>query len=104
MADRIFTVGETVHLRVRVSRAGTKTPATPTQGVTLRRFSRDGVAVPLPDEPDFAAVVEGLYELVIQTEDMEPGTYSWLAAASNGPTAVSQAEDTFVLAEPSTAA
>lgn len=104
MADRTFTVGETVHLRVRASTAGTKTPATPTDGVVLRRWSKDGVALALPDSPAFAVVTEGLYEFVVQSDDLEPGVYSWLAAASSGPTAVSQAEDTFVLLEPKTAA
>ena len=103
MADRIFTVGETVHLRVKVSRAGTKTPTTPTDGVVLRRWSHDGVALTLPDPATFTPITEGLYELVLQSDALAPGTYSWLAAASSGPTAVSQAEDTFVLAAPQTA-
>jgi len=97
MADRIFVVGQTVHLRMKVSVPGTRNPADPDQ-VTLVAFFRDNVSVALPTNVTFTKVTDGLYELVIPTVGFQPGVFKWRGRAYSGPLAVALKDDTFVLA------
>jgi hypothetical protein len=98
--NRQFRVGESVVLRVRVSRAGTRIPATPEDGVTLVALVSHEHPLALTQKTAFTAVDEGLYELALDTAAMVPGTYTWTARISSGPGAVSLAEDFFVLSAP----
>lgn len=97
MADGLnFLVGETVHLRARVSKAGTKTPYSP-QTVRLTSLSLDGAPVVLPAVVDFTRLVEGEFLLILDTSTLAPGVYSVVVTLSDGPTAVRLLRGSFVL-------
>lgn len=94
-AERDFTVGETVHLRARVAKAGTRVPYSP-QIVRLTSMSVGG-APTLPDTVDFTKVAEGDFLLVVQTALLSPGVYDFVVTISDGPNAVRLLTGTFVL-------
>ena len=102
MDDRGFIIGETVRLRVRVSQAGTRNPATPGGGVSLLRLAVNGTHVNLPTDVSFITVADGLYELALDSASMAAGTWWWLAKIDGGVLGVSLDEDTFILREPIT--
>lgn len=106
MADtsRLFKVGETVRLRVRVAVAGTRQALDPVDPVVLTRLDLDGIAVALPTTATFDRMDLGLYELALDSTTYAPGTYHWMARVSSGSQAVSLPEDAFVLTLPDTAA
>lgn len=93
-AARNFKVGETVHLIVRVSEPGTKTPTDAT--VTVASLRRGDTVIPL-DDPTFARVREGDYLKVLQTVGFDAGTYKVRVRVEDGPQAVVLADDQFVL-------
>lgn len=96
MADLNFLVGETVHLRVRVSKAGTKTPYSPGV-VRLTSLALDGAPVALPPTVDFTRTVEGEFLLILDTSVLLPGVYSAVITLTDGATAVRLLRGSFVL-------
>lgn len=95
MTLRSFLVGETVHLRSRVSRPGTRTPTDPAE-VALTSLTLDGVETLQAPVP-FTREREGEYVLTLTTEDLVPGTYGVVIRHADGPAKVSLATDRFVL-------
>lgn len=95
-ADRQFFQGETVHLRARISKPGTKTPVDPTS-VALTRLRRNGVVVALPAVTDYTRGAEGDYSLVVPTDALDPGAYDIVTTVSDGPQAVVLLPDQFVI-------
>jgi hypothetical protein len=93
--EREFKVGETVHLRARTSRPGTKTPLDVTQ-VRLTSLKREGVET-LGSAQSFTRAAEGDYVLSVATAALQPGTYSVVAVADQGPTSVVVLTDEFEL-------
>jgi hypothetical protein len=93
--DRSFLVGETVHLRSRVSLPGTRTPTDPAS-VTLTSLRRDGVETLVEPTP-FTRVREGEYVLTLTTGLLPSGTYDVVVTHADGPAKVSLATDRFVL-------
>jgi len=98
MADATldFLVGETVHLRARVSKAGSRVPYSP-QTVRLTSLRLAGADVALPAIVDFTKVAEGDFTLVIDSSPLAPGTYDVVVTLSDGPNAVRLLRGTFVL-------
>lgn len=95
-SDRYFTVGETVHLRSRVSLPGTRTPTDPAS-VALTTLRREGVDV-LTGPMAFIRNAEGDFSLSLPTLDLTPGTYDLVVTHSDGPEKVTLVTDRFVLA------
>lgn len=93
--DRNFKVGETVHMRVRVSEAGTKSPADATS--TLTALRKDGAPVALPAVTEFSVLAQGDHLLVLRTADLATGDYEVVVTVSDGPDKVSILTDRFVL-------
>lgn len=94
-ADRLFKVGETVHLSARVNKPGTKTPVDPA-AVTLTTLRRNGVPVHVATTA-FTREAEGQYSLVIPTVALEAGTYDLVVTLSDGAEKVVLLTDSFVL-------
>lgn len=92
--DRTFKVGETIHLRTRISVAGTRTPTDAT--VTLTRLMLG--AVPVTVTPTaFTRINEGDYQLVLHTDSLVPGAYDVVITISGGPDLVAIVTDRFAL-------
>ncbi len=97
---RYFTVGETVFVRAKVAKPGTKTPIDP-DSVLLAALTRDsdgeGIVVPAV----FSRIEEGDYFLAIATDDLDPDAYSLvvrvLGPEEYSPRKVVLAKDRFVL-------
>jgi hypothetical protein len=94
-ADRYFVVGETVHLRSRVSKPGGRTPIDPAT-VELTLLALEGVQT-LTDPIAFIREREGEFTLGLATEDLVPGTYTVAVRHADGPQRVTVATDRFVL-------
>ena len=94
-ATRTFLVGETVHLRSRVSLPGTRTPTDPAE-VALSSLTLDGVET-LADPLPFTREREGEYALTLPTLGMAGGTYRLVVRHTDGPQRVALATDEFVL-------
>jgi hypothetical protein len=92
--DRYFVQGSTVHLRVRVSEPGTRTPADAT--VVLTSLKTGGTAV-TPATTAFTRVNQGDYLLVLPTAPLAPGAYDVRITVSDGPAKVSIITDRFVV-------
>lgn len=92
--DRYFLIGETVHLRARVSLPGTRTPTTAT--VTLASLKRDGTVI-TPATTAFTEVHEGDYTYVLATVGFTAGTYDVLVRVASGTSKVMLLSDKFVL-------
>lgn len=92
--DRYFIQGSTVHLRVRVSLPGTRTPAAATVVLTSLKLGTQAV---VPAVTAFTQVNVGDYLLVIPTATLQPGAYDLRVTISNGPTNVSILTDRFVV-------
>lgn len=94
-APRSFYIGETVHLRVRVSEPGTRKP-TDAGAVSITSLKR-GATVVTPADPTFDRVREGDYALTLPTAGLAAGTYDIQVTVSDGPAAVVIIPDRFVL-------
>ena len=94
-ALRTFLVGETVHLRSRVSLPGTRTPTDPAL-VELASLTLDGVETLVAPTP-FVREKEGEYVLTLLTDTLAPGTYGLVVRHSDGPEKVTLTSDEFVL-------
>lgn len=95
--DRFFKVGETVHLRVGVSKPGTREPTDAT--VTLVSLHHDEQPLTVSN-PAFTRAGVGDYEYVLATHSLLPGTYKVVARVSGGETKISILVDQFVLRAP----
>lgn len=93
--SRQFVVGETVHIGIRVSKPGTKTPVDPAS-VELHTLKRDGGAQTFGNS-SFTKVAEGDYTYVIHTTDLQPGAYTLSVMVADGADAVVLVADQFVL-------
>jgi hypothetical protein len=92
---RSFIVGETVHLEVRVSKPGTKTPTDPTT-VQLASLKKGSQAITV-SSPDFTRVAEGDFTYTIHTATLQPGTYNLVVRVASGTDEVVLVPDAFVL-------
>lgn len=93
--DRAFLIGETVHLRSRVSLPGTRTPTDPAvvELASLRLAGAETLSAPVP----FVRQNQGEYTLDLQTHLLVAGPYDLTVRHSNGPDQVTLADDSFVL-------
>ena len=94
-ADRFYLVGETVHLHVKVSKPGTKTPDDPAT-VSLSALKLGTTPVPVA-VTDFTRNAQGDYGLTIPTAGFTPGTYSLSVTLADGSDRVVILTDTFVV-------
>lgn len=92
---RMFIVGETVDIEVRVSLPGTKTPTDPAL-VELAELKL-GTTDVTPSPATFTRLAEGDYLYVIHTTSLDPGTYSVLTRVSDGADKIVLVPDSFVL-------
>jgi len=99
-ADRNFTTGETVFLRARISKPGTKVPTDPTT-VELASLTRDADRVVVVVPSGFTRQGEGDYFLGIATDGFEVGSYTavirTLGPSNETPRRVVLLSDQFVL-------
>lgn len=96
--SRFFLVGETPHLRVRVSQPGTKKPLD--AGSVVLTTLRTGTTVVAVTTTAFTREAEGDYLLVLPTAGLAPGEYDLVITVSDGPTKVSILTDRFALRTP----
>jgi hypothetical protein len=94
-ADRFYLVGETIHLHVKASKPGTKTPDDPAT-VVLTSLKVGGTPVTVATTA-FTRVAQGDYVLTIPTVGFTPGTYSLAVTLANGADAVVILTDTCVV-------
>lgn len=98
--NRYFYVGETVYVRAKVSRPGTKVPIDP-DAVVLVTLLRAGATVPETVPGSFGRLAEGDYSLGIATDDLIAGTYAITVRVvgpdSDSPIKVVLVKDRFVL-------
>jgi hypothetical protein len=73
-----YSVGEVVYLRVRVTDPEDGTPVDP-HLVTLDSLSRRPGAVVVSSGDSFTRARTGLFYLAVDTTDLTPGTYDWVA-------------------------
>lgn len=96
---RAFTVGETVHLRARVSTPGTRIPVDPDE-VTLVSLQRAGTEI-LGGPMVFNKDAVGDYSLVLPTEGYVAGVYQLTVRYEDAdPEKVVIDHDQFALLEP----
>lgn len=99
-ADRFYLVGETIHLHVKASLPGTKTPADPaTVALSSLKLGADSVLEALATTT-FTRLAQGDYTLTIPTAGFAPGTYTMAVTLANGIDAVVILTDTFVVKSP----
>lgn len=91
---RAYKIGQTVNLRAKVSKPGTKTPTDPST-VTLVDLTLGGVSV-ISDTP-FVRQQEGNYLLTIGTDALVPGVYKAIVRVEGGADKVWLGTDEFVL-------
>lgn len=72
--NRYFAQGETVIMRAKVSKPGTKVPIDP-DDIDVVTIIRRGTTEPIVTAAEFTRLNEGDYELAIATDDLELGTY-----------------------------
>lgn len=98
--DRYFKVGETVYIRAKVSKTGTKVPTDP-ETVSLTKLQRVGDLAPLSVPGSFARNAEGDYSLGIATSGFAAGTYNVVVKVqgpgTDTPVKVVLVSDQFVL-------
>jgi hypothetical protein len=96
-ADRFYLVGETVHLHVKVSKPGTRTPDDPaTVALTTLKLGTESMLEGVPTTA-FTRNAQGDYTLTIPTAGFPPGTYSLAVRLANGAEAVVLLTDSFVV-------
>lgn len=95
-ALRYFIVGETVHLRSRISEPGGRKPVDP-DTVALTFLGLEGGASVLTEPLPLTREVEGEWVLAIPTVDLAPGVYTLAVTHADGPSKVTVATDQFVL-------
>lgn len=95
---RSFVVGETVHLRTRVSKPGTREPTDPAS-VVLTSLKR-GSDVLTPATTGFTRVGQGDFLLVLPTAGLIPGEYVVVITVADGPNRISILTDRFALRLP----
>lgn len=92
--DRYYMVGETVVVRVRIAKPGTKQPLD--ADVSLVSVRRAGVDVAGP-LPVFVREAEGDYAVELLTAGWSAGTYDLVVRVADGLTRVALPTDRFVL-------
>lgn len=95
MSDRSFMVGESVLLRVRVSKPGSRRP-TDAGTVVLTSLRRGTTNVGVTTTA-FTRVAEGEYELLVPTVGFTAGTYSLVVTVQGGPEKIVMVTDQFIL-------
>lgn len=98
--ERSYLVGETVHLHVKVSKPGTKTPTDP-NSVRLSSLNLAGESM-MEGVPTltFTRINLGDYTLVIPTVGFPLGTYDLTVTIESGPSAVVILGDRYVVQAP----
>lgn len=94
---RSFYVGETIDIRVRISKAGTKTPTDPDTVVLSSLLA--GTTPVTPTVTDFTRQAEGDFLLTLDTVALDPATYRLVVRITGGDK-VAIVADRFVLQTP----
>lgn len=94
MSEQSFVQGSTVRLVVRVSEPDTDRPKDVDEVVLTALTGQSTLA------QQFTRISEGLYERVVDSQTLTPGTYWWKAVAIEDGVGNSVIEDSFVVAAP----
>lgn len=92
--ERSYVVGETIEVRTRLAKPGTKLPVD--ANVAITKLQRVGGSAVEPI-PAFIREAEGDYATVLATEGWVPGTYDLVVRVDDGPEKVVLVADRFVL-------
>lgn len=95
MRSQGYSRGETAHLKVSIHDEDTGRLAN-VVSVYVAKASCNGVAVTLP-QTTFDHVDEGTYKLMIDTIELEPGTYDLKVVFDNGALGRRVIDDSFVV-------